>query len=191
MPVGGWARIRFPGVLFGAVAASTLGTGGRLAGRRSESAGGAEARMAGRASDRIAEEQAALRRVATLVARAAPAEEVFAAVTAEVGRVLPADLVSMLRYDPDGASRVVGAWAGAGVPPHVPVGLRVERGGQNLNNLNSIVFQTGRPARTDYDEVTGPVADLAHELGIRSGVGAPVSVEGHLWGFVGVSSRRE
>src|SRR4051812_6558569 len=153
MPVGGWARIRFPGVLFGAVAASTLGTGGRLAGRRSESAGGAEARMAGRASDRIAEEQAALRRVATLVARAAPPAEVFTAVTAEVGRVLSVALVTMLRYDPDDAVTVVGAWAGAGVAPHVPVGTRLERGGQNLNN---IVFQTGRAARVDHPQGPRP-----------------------------------
>ena len=48
--------------------------------------------MATRASDRIAGEQAALRRVATLVARAAAPEEVFAAVTEEAGRLLGADL---------------------------------------------------------------------------------------------------
>jgi len=38
--------------------------------------------------DRIAEEQAALRRVATLVAHAAPPPEVFSAVTKKAGRLL-------------------------------------------------------------------------------------------------------
>src|SRR5262249_28088452 len=58
----------------------------------------------------FAEEQAALRRVATLVARAAPPKEVFAAVTEEAGRVLNAVHSGMGRYDPDGASRVVASW---------------------------------------------------------------------------------
>ena len=63
---------------------------------------------------RIAGEQAALRRVATLVARAAPPEEVFAAVTAEAGRLLDADLAVLTRYDPDGTEILLGAWAGTG-----------------------------------------------------------------------------
>ena len=58
---------------------------------------------------RIADEQAALRRVATLVARAAPPAEVFAAVTAEVGRVLGTDYTSLFRYDPDGGATAVAA----------------------------------------------------------------------------------
>lgn len=44
--------------------------------------------MATRRGVRIAVEQAALRRVATVVARAAPPEEVFAAVVAEAGGAL-------------------------------------------------------------------------------------------------------
>jgi GAF domain len=45
----------------------------------------------------FADEQAALRRVATLVARAAPPEEVFAAVAAEVGRLLEVDVALLSR----------------------------------------------------------------------------------------------
>ena len=56
----------------------------------------------GRPGARIVEEQAALRRVALLVARAAPPEEVFAAVAAEAGRLLDSDLTVMGRYDADG-----------------------------------------------------------------------------------------
>src|SRR6185437_1936046 len=80
-----------------------------------------EARMAGDAR-RIAEEQAALRRVAVLVARAAPPEEVFAAVAAEAGRLLHPSHAAVSRYDPDGATSIVGTWSSTGTAAPVPVG---------------------------------------------------------------------
>jgi signal transduction histidine kinase len=133
-----------------------------------------------------AEEQAALRRVATLVARAAPPHEVFAAVTAEVGQVLSADLTTMSRYDPDGALTIVGAWTRTGEAVPFPAGTRLGHGGRNLHTL---VFQTGRPVRIDkYDDATGPGADATIEQGIHSGVGAPISVEGRLWGYISLLS---
>jgi signal transduction histidine kinase len=138
---------------------------------------------------RIAEEQAALRRVATLVARAASPEEVFDAVTAEVGRLLDADLASMIRYDPDGAARWVGAWSCAGAGLAVPVGARVELGGRNTATL---VFETGRSARIDnYADSTGPVADVTYAWGVCAAIGVPISVDGRLWGVMTVSSVRE
>ncbi len=136
---------------------------------------------------RLAEEQAALRRVATLVARAAPPEEVFASVTAEVGRVLSADLAGMSRYEPDGAQTVVGAWGFSDAFP-VPGRTRLNHGGRNVTSL---VFETGRPARIDdYADGSGPATDLARELGVRTSVGVPISVEGRLWGAVLVGYRR-
>src|SRR3954452_14896237 len=118
MPVGGWARLRFPGVLGRSCRGEHAGTArwAPLGARRGGggTAGGAEARMAGRASDRIPEEQAALRRVATVGARAAPAAEVFAAGTAEFGRLLAVDVTGLARYEPDDAITVVGTWASAG-----------------------------------------------------------------------------
>ena len=100
----------------------------------------------------FADEQAALRRVATLVARAAPPEEVFAAVTEEAGRLLGADYTTMARYDPDGTRTVVAAWSSTGTV--FPVGTRWSLGGRNVTTL---VFQTGRAARIDdYAEATGP-----------------------------------
>jgi GAF domain-containing protein len=66
--------------------------------------------MATRPSDWSAEEQAALRRVATLVASGPPPEEVFVAVTAEIGRVLDVDVTVMGRYDVDGVATVLGTW---------------------------------------------------------------------------------
>ena len=143
--------------------------------------------MAGDAR-RIAEEQAALRRVAVLVARAAPPQEVFAAVAAEAGRLLGTDHARMSRYNPDGAASVVAAWSSTGTTAPVPVGTRVSPGGRNISTL---VFRTGRAARIDdYASASGPAAGLARELGVRASVGAPVSVEGRLWGVVIVGSTR-
>ena len=135
-----------------------------------------------------AEEQAALRRVATLVARAAAPEEVFAAVAAQVGQLPGCDITLLNRYDPDGAVTAVGVWSSTGVLP-IPVGTQVHLGGRNVPTL---VFQTRRPARIDdYTHATGPVADVADAWGIRSAVGAPISVEGRLWGVMSVVSTRE
>jgi len=69
-----------------------------------------------------AEEQAALRRVAVLVARAAPPEEVFAAVTAEVGGILEVDLTGLGRYGPEDRVTIVGLWNGTGVALPTPAG---------------------------------------------------------------------
>jgi signal transduction histidine kinase len=133
----------------------------------------------------FAEEQAALRRVATLVARAAPAEQVFAAVTAEVGRVLSASITILARYDPDDTETVLGVWSGTGALP-VPVGTREHIGGRNVTTL---VFQTGRPARIDnYAAGTG---EFSREVGIRAAVGVPIDVGGRLWGAMIAASREE
>ena len=91
---------------------------------------------------RIAEEQAALRRVAVLVARAAPPGEVFAAVTEEAERLLGVGHATMSRYDPEGAVGVVAAWSSTGAA--IPVGIRMGLGGRNVHTL---VFETGRAAR--------------------------------------------
>jgi signal transduction histidine kinase len=137
---------------------------------------------------RSAEEQAALRRVAELVARAAPPEEVFAAVTAEAGRLHASHLAFLIRYAQDGTGAVIGTWAAPGAPP-VAVGTRVPVGGRNVTSL---VFQTGRSARIDgYADTTGPFADFAREAGVRASVAVPISVAGRLWGVMIMSSRSE
>jgi signal transduction histidine kinase len=136
-----------------------------------------------------ADEQAALRRVATLVARAAPPEEMFATVTAEVGRALSADLTVMKRYDPDGVVTVVGTWTSTGAAVPIAVGTRLEHGGRNVHTL---VFETGRPARIDdYGDVSDSGADAAHGRGIRSSVGVPISMEGRLWGVMTLAATGE
>jgi signal transduction histidine kinase len=128
----------------------------------------------------LAEEQAALRRVATLVARGVPPEEVFAAVTDEVGRLLSAEYAHLGRYEPDGTMTVVAGW-GRKVE-HFPVGRRWSLGGKDVA---TIVFETGRPARVDgFADASGPLSRAAREEGVGSGVGTPVVVEGHLWGVM-------
>jgi signal transduction histidine kinase len=137
----------------------------------------------------FAREQGALRRVATLVARAAPPQEVFAAVIAEAGRLLGADVTAMSRYDPDGAVTVAATWSSTGTAVPIPVGTRYGPGGRNTVSL---VFQTGQPARIDdFAEATGPAASPGREiLGARTAVGVPVMVEGRLWGIIHIASRR-
>jgi signal transduction histidine kinase len=138
-------------------------------------------------NDRILREQAALRRVAMLVARAALPEKVFAAVTEEAGRLLGASFAMMGRYDPDGTRTVVAAWSSTG--PAFPVGGRANLGGRNVATL---VFQTGRAARIDdHAGAWGPIAAALRQFGFRAAVGVPVSVEGRLWGVLVVASRTE
>jgi signal transduction histidine kinase len=137
----------------------------------------------------FAEEQAALRRVATLVAEAAPPEEVFSAVAAEVGRLLHVDVTVLSRYEPDGAALVVGGWTRTDPGRPIAVGIRMEHGGSNVQTL---VFRTRRPARVeDYANASGAAGDAARDWGFRSAVGAPISVADRLWGVVSVASTRE
>jgi signal transduction histidine kinase len=134
---------------------------------------------------RLAEEQAALRRVATLVARGTRPDEVFAAVTNEVGRLLAVDLANLCRYESDGTLTFV-----ASSGERFPVGSRWPLGGHK--NLATLVFETGRPARIDnYADATGPLADDIREQGVRSAVGTPIIVEGRLWGFMAAASSQE
>jgi signal transduction histidine kinase len=134
---------------------------------------------------RLAEEQAALRRVATLVARGAPSDELFAAVPEEAGQLLQTDLMTMIRYESDGVATVVASWrrTGEAVPP---VGDRQRLGG---NNLSTIISRTRPPARMDsYADGSGGPAIASREAGFRSAAGAPVIVQGRLWGAMIASS---
>jgi signal transduction histidine kinase len=133
----------------------------------------------------IAEEQAALRRVATLVARGEPPRAIFEAVAQEVGRLLPADLTVIGRWE-DGLVTGVAGWSSAG--EHVPLSERVSLGGRNVIGT---VFSTGRSARMDcYGDASGTVAADARARGVSSSVGAPISVEGRMWGVMVAAATR-
>ena len=136
---------------------------------------------------RLAEEQAALRRVATMVARGAAPQEVFAAVTEELARLLPVDMAGLIRYDPDGTLTYAASWGKTA--DHTPVGSRW--GGQGTN-IATVVFETGHSGRVEsWAEATGPIAAAAHEVGARSSVATPIMVEGRLWGLLGAGTTLE
>jgi GAF domain-containing protein len=135
---------------------------------------------------RLADEQAALRRVATLVAHESPAEEVFAAVAEEIARLLPVEYAGMGRYEADYTVTYLAVWGRSveSVPPG-----RLTLGGKNLA---TIVLDTGRPARIDdYADASGLLGVNARETGTRSAVATPILVEGRLWGVMGAGSTLE
>ncbi|HEY1761751.1 MAG TPA: GAF domain-containing protein [Acidimicrobiales bacterium] len=132
----------------------------------------------------LAEEQASLRRVATLVARGATQHEVFSSVTEEVGKLLPVDFAILGRFEPDDMIGTVASWSATG--DAFPVGTRWPLDG---NNTVSMVFRTGRPVRIDdYDDASGNIGDEGRERGYRSTAGAPIIVEGRLWGAIAIGS---
>ena len=141
---------------------------------------------------RIADEQVALRRVATLVARGARPQDVFFTVAEEAGRLLAADFSVLIRYDrPTGTLEIVGSWLRSGSAPSSPADGRLPLGGYNVPAL---VYQTGTPARIDYERDgvggggTGRAA--ASLWGFRSSVGVPVVIAGRPWGALVVAQSR-
>src|SRR4051812_35854999 len=129
-----------------------------------------------------AEEQSALRQVATLVARGAPPEDVFAAVAAEEGRLLGTGLTLITRYNRDGTGIVVGSWSDTGVPRPFPAGTLVPLDGRTVI---AAVYETGHAVRIDdYTEAHGGVADDMKGWGVRSAIAAPITIEGRLWGVI-------
>jgi signal transduction histidine kinase len=147
-------------------------------------------READRAFERarvLAEQQAALRRVATLVARGGAPSEVFSTVAEELARCLGVCSAALIRFQADGTSIVLAAHDEAGLPK-MPVGERFAVEGENVA---AMVLNTGRAARIDnHDDACGPAAARIRELGLRSGVGAPIAVGGRLWGAAIVASSR-
>jgi signal transduction histidine kinase len=147
----------------------------------------AERTRAEAAQRALAGEQAALRRVATLVAGDSTPGQVFAQVTEEVGRLLGLPGANVMHYDGDRTATVVGAWSEHG-PPRFPVGAALDVDGDTAVGR---VVQSGAPARVErYEAVT--LAATVHSAGYRSAVAAPVHVGGRLWGvLVAVSASDE
>lgn len=138
--------------------------------------------------ERLVREQTALRRVAMLVANAAPTPAVFAAVTAEAGQILGSDLTRMLRYEPDQATTVVAAWD-VDHTDVLPINTRWTIVGRNIP---SMVLHKCRPARMDcFIGAVSPLCVYLRGHGIRSGVGTPIIVDGRCWGVMIAFSTRE
>ena len=140
-----------------------------------------------RATRALFDEQAALRRIATLVAAEAPPSAVFEQVTGEVARLLGTPSASLIRYDDEQQATLVGAWREPGSDIN-PVGTSFALDG---DSVIARVLRTGEAQRIDdYERAGGTLADQLHALGYRSSVAAPVTVGGRLWGALIASTRR-
>ena len=132
-------------------------------------------------------EQAALRRVATLAAGAPDSGRLFEAVCEEVGRVLAVESAALLRYEEDRTATIVAEWTSRDTAWFEP-GASLPVDGETVT---AKLRRSGRPERVDdYTGLTGELAALLREVGIRSAVGAPIEVAGRLWGCVIASSGR-
>src|SRR3954462_7245030 len=145
----------------------------------------ANADSRGRA-DRLAGEQAALRRVATLVAQEAPLEAVFANVAEEVARTLGDVDSALWRDGGDGTVISVAVRGPSAAPGAVRVGTRLVVDG---DSVIARVLREGRPHRIDdFSRLAGSIAERARRLGMRSAVGCPVVVGSRTWGVMTVAT---
>jgi signal transduction histidine kinase len=135
---------------------------------------------------RLVAEQAALRRLATLVAQGVEPSEVFGAVAEEMRQCVPADTAGLWRFETDHEITMVAAAADPEALARWPVGTRTPTDG---NTLATLVQRTGRPARMDsYDTVAGPIAARVRAVSVRAAVAVPIIVDGRVWGLTGVGS---
>lgn len=147
----------------------------------------AEAEQRGREAAVLAEQQAALRRVATLVARGVDTSEVFPAAVTELSRGFGVVNVVLLQYESNHAWVVLAS--------HDEQGLSKMRRGDQISldgeSVAATIVRTGAPARLDtYSGVPGPTAERVRHLGIQSAVGAPIEVDGRTWGALVIGSSR-
>ncbi len=140
---------------------------------------------------RLVAEQAAVRRVGTLVARGVDPSELAAVVAEEMRQCVGASTAGLWRFD---TSDEITLFAGAAANPAAlanalaswPLGTRTPIEG---NTLATMVHRTGHPARVDsYDNIAGPVATQVREVGIRAAVGVPIIVDGSVRGLAAVGS---
>jgi signal transduction histidine kinase len=132
-------------------------------------------------------EQAALRRIATLLARSVPPNEVFDAVVDEVRLLMRVDGAVLGRYEADETVTVLALSAEAGAQVAQPVDMKLSTEGHNVGGL---VLRTGRPARMDdYSKATGgDQVRRFREAGVRAAVGAPIELRDRVWGLLSVYS---
>jgi PAS domain S-box-containing protein len=134
----------------------------------------------------LAEQQASLRRVATLVVGGAASTEVFAAVAREVAQLLGMTMVQIWRYEADGTGTVVGAWGELAHPFQAGTNWPFDDA-----TIAALVEQNkaGRAVKIDdFAQLAGTIGEAASEIGIRSAAGAPIVIDGQLWGVIGAGT---
>jgi signal transduction histidine kinase len=136
----------------------------------------------------LADEQAALRRVATLVATEASPSRVFHQVTEEVGRLLLVPAATIVQYHGLHSATPVGGWSKDG-RLHLPIGTPFDL---DSETVVSKVLSTGEPQRVDgYDYLAGGLAETLRRAGYRASVAAPVHVGGRVWGALVAGSESD
>src|SRR3954453_15476265 len=135
----------------------------------------------------LAEEQAALRRVATLVARDVPEDELCGAVVREAGALMGADLAGMLRVVDARTATTVATWAATGEHPPSPERWTIEPG-----DPMTMIMGSAEPTRVDdWAAIPGRLAEYIRlEVGARSSVGCSIVVAGEVWGGLAVHSKQ-
>ena len=144
-------------------------------------------RAASEAAARVlAHEQAALRRIATLVVTEAEPARVFGQVMEETARALGVATASIVRYEAPGTVSIMGGWSETGMLLF-PVGTVIEIGDEG--SALGEVYRTGEACRVTYPkDGSRLVADL-RSYGYRSSVAAPLRLSaGSLWGAVVAAS---
>ena len=136
---------------------------------------------------RIAAEQAALRRVATLVAEGVGEPELLSAVTYEIGRLFDAQRAATMRWEGD-TIRVIGDWNEDSGQMR-GTGRTYSYGG---DTITARVVETMGPARINsLDDLTSDFARARwRQLGLNATIGAPIIVGGEIWGLVTASRVR-
>jgi PAS domain S-box-containing protein len=142
-----------------------------------------ERRRAEDRATRLAQEQAALRRVATLVAEGEMPDEIFSAVSEEVRRLFGSEMAAVARFTSDGRSVVAAASTGSDVS--------TEDRREIVDCIPTEVFRTGLSARVEDAELRSVLEDVAggRQRDLASVVACPIVVEGRLWGTVSVWAR--
>jgi len=139
----------------------------------------AERSTSERAQRALTAEQAALRRIATLVAGDAASKRVFEQVTAEAARTVEASAASLARFEEGDMVTFVGGWSESGTLAF-PVGSRLSLDG---TGILAAVRATGEPQRIDrYGGQAGEVVERFTSFGYGSATAAPVKLGGQVWG---------
>jgi PAS domain S-box-containing protein len=145
----------------------------------------AELREARSTAETRSAEQAALRRVATMVAHERPAEEIFAKVAEEVALLLDVEAATVRRFEPDGFGTIVGRWGALGDAYQVGSSVR-----QAAQSVTTLVYRTGRSVRFDDYLAEPDIAPDARALRFHAAVASPIVVNGRLWGAIAAGTFR-
>jgi signal transduction histidine kinase len=144
-----------------------------------------------KALERVAEEEAALQRVATLVAQGVDRLEIFSEVSEEVGRLFGTGTAGVVKFAHEDDPELVLVGVSKNLRRVLPAGTRWHL---DETLASAEVYRTGRSARVgdaDWSSMPGPAAEAGRRLGVTSSVASPILVDGRVWGAATVSSQHQ